>query len=137
MIKKIFSALVVVLFATSMMAQSGLTCEDPIPVDKSYMAHVEAESELWYTAWSYDLPMHVYFSPDSLNSEWGPEVSIDFSCTGDYSFYHKLDSVLNIFYFLGFLRFSHNLKKSCTNRVRNFTLIVYHNHAAVSSKTLY
>jgi len=42
-----------------------------------------------------------------------------------------------LFYFLGFLRFSHNLKKSCTNRVRNFTLIVYHNHAAVSSKTLY
>ena len=101
MIKKIFSALVVVLFATSMMAQTGLTCEDPIPVDKSYVAHVDADTELWYTASTYDLPLHVYFSPDSLNSEWGPEVEIDFSCTGDYTFDHKLDSVINILSFLG------------------------------------
>ena len=46
MIKKIFSALCVVLFATSMMAQTGLTCNDPIPVDKSYTAHVNADDEL-------------------------------------------------------------------------------------------
>ena len=100
--KKLFFALFVVLFATSVVAQTGLTCNYPIPVNESYNAHVEVDpkvgyKELWYTAWSYDLPIHVYFSPDSMNSTWGPEVEIDFSCTtGDYSFDHKLDSVINI-----------------------------------------
>ena len=100
--KKLFLALTVVLFAVTAVAQTGLTCEDPIPVDKSYSAHVEVDpnvgyKEVWYTAWSYDLPLHVYFSPDSLNSSWSPEVEIDFSCSsGDYSFDHKLDSVINI-----------------------------------------
>lgn len=100
--KTIFSALFVVLFATSVMAQTGLTCNDPIPVDKSYTAQVNAGDELWYTASTWDLPMHVYFSPDIDNSTWGPEVQIDFTCKrGDYSHDHKLDSVINILKVLG------------------------------------
>ena len=94
--KKLFSTLFVVFFATSLMAQTGLTCEDAIPVNKSYTAHVEAGDELWYTAWTYDLPLHVYFSPDSMISEMGPELEIDFTC--DYGVYtdRKLDSVIDI-----------------------------------------
>ena len=100
--KHLFSTLFVVLFATSMMAQTGLTCEDPIPVDKSYTAHVNADDELWYTASTWDLPLHVYFSPDVDNSTWSPEVQIDFTCQyGDYSHDHKLDSVINILKMLG------------------------------------
>ena len=100
--KHFFSTLFVVFFATSMMAQTGLSCEDPIPVDKSYTAHVNAGDELWYTASTWDLPMHVYFSPDVDNSTWGPEVQIDFTCKyGDYSHDHKLDSVINILKVLG------------------------------------
>ena len=100
--KKLFSTLFVVLFATSMMAQTGLSCEDPIPVDNSYTAHVNADDELWYTASTWDLPLHVYFSPDVDNSTWSPEVQIDFTCQyGDYSHDHKLDSVINILKMLG------------------------------------
>ena len=100
--KHFFSTLLIVFFATSMMAQTGLTCEDPIPVDKSYVGRVEADSELWYTASTWDLPLHVYFSPDVDDSQWGPEVQIDFTCQyGDYSHDHKLDSVLNILKVLG------------------------------------
>ena len=100
--KHFFSTLLVVFFATSMMAQTGLTCEDPIPVDKSYTAHVNADDELWYTASTWDLPLHVYFSPDVDNSTWSPEVQIDFTCNyGDYSHDHKLDSVLNILKMMG------------------------------------
>ena len=100
--KHLFSTLLVVFFATSMMAQTGLTCNDPIPVDKSYTGQVNAGDELWYTAFTYDLPMHVYFSPDVDNSTWGPEVQIDFTCDyGDYSHDHKLDSVINILKMLG------------------------------------
>ena len=96
MIKKIFSALALVLFATSVVAQSGLTCDDPIPVDKSYVGKVEAGSELWYTANTYDLPLHVYFSPDSADTDWGPEVLVDFTCVPGVYENHKLDSVLKI-----------------------------------------
>ena len=105
--KHFFLTLFVVFFATSMMAQTGLTCEDPIPVDKSYAGHVDVDpeegyAELWYSAWTYDLPMHVYFSPDSTNQvEWGPDVEIDFTC--EYGVYndHKLDSVINILKAMG------------------------------------
>ena len=100
--KKFFTTLFVVFFAASVMAQPGLSCKDPIPVDKSYDASVNAGDELWYTAWTYDLPIHVYFSPDSMNTQSGPEVQIDFTCDyGDYSHDHKLDSVINILKVLG------------------------------------
>ena len=94
--KQLFSALLVVFFATSMMAQTGLTCEDPIPVDKEYEGRVDGPCEVWYTANTYDLPLHVYFIPDADNSTWGPEVQIDFTCT--YGVYDdpKLDSLINM-----------------------------------------
>ena len=95
MIKKIFSALCVVLFATSMMAQTGLTCEDAIPVDKNYVGTIPAEGEYWFTAYTYDLPLNVHFSPVSDNSDWGPEVYVDFTCTPGVYEDHKLDSVIN------------------------------------------
>ena len=93
--KKFFSALFVVFFATSMLAQQGLTCEDPIPVGKDFRGTVEAGSELWYSAWTYDLPLHVYFSPDVDNSTWGPEVVIDFTCEEGVYDDPKVDSVVN------------------------------------------
>ena len=100
--KHLFSTLFVVLFATSMLAQTGLTCEDPIPVDKSYIGRVNAGDELWYTASTWDLPMHVYFSPDVDNSTWGPEVMIDFTCDeGNYTHDQKLDSVIKILSTMG------------------------------------
>ena len=100
--KKLFSVLLVVVFATSVMAQMGLTCNDPIPVDESYTGTVSGPCELWYVANTYDLPLHVYFSPDVDDSQWSPEVQIDFTCQyGDYSHDHKLDSVLNILKVLG------------------------------------
>ena len=94
--KHLFSILFVVLFATSMLAQTGLTCEDPIPVDKSYVGTVNAGDELWYTASTWDLPMHVYFSPNIPDSKRSPEVMIDFTCDPGVYTDHKLDSVLRI-----------------------------------------
>ena len=78
--KKLFSTLFVVLFATSMMAQTGFTCDDPIPVDSNYQGYVSGPCEIWYTANTYDLPLNVYFLPDAEGSTWGPEVFIDFTC---------------------------------------------------------
>ena len=96
MIKKIFSALVVVLFATSMMAQSGLTCEDAIPVDQNYVGTIDGPCTLWYTANTYDLPLNVHFIPDVNNSEFGPEVSVDFTCVPGVYEDKKIDSLLTM-----------------------------------------
>ena len=96
MIKKIFSALVVVLFATSMMAQTGLTCNDPIPVDSNYVGRVNGPCTLWYTAWTFDLPLTVHFIPDNENSTWGPEVEVDLTCTPGIYNDPKLDSLVNM-----------------------------------------
>jgi hypothetical protein len=94
--KKIFSTLFVVLFATSMMAQSGLTCEDPIYVGEDYEAKVDGPCELWYTANTYDLPLHVYFIPDADKSSLGPIVEIDFTCEPGVYADRKLDSLVNM-----------------------------------------
>ena len=94
--KKLFSTLFVVLFATSMMAQTGLTCEDPIPVNSDYVGRVDGPCELWYTAGSYDLPLKVHFIPDADNSTWGPEVMVDFTCTPGVYDDPKLDSLLTM-----------------------------------------
>ena len=94
--KHIFSFLAMMLFATSMMAQTGLTCYDPIPVNEDYKGTVDGPCELWYTASTYDLPIHVYFSPISDNSTWGPEVEIDFTCVPGVYEDKKLDSLVNM-----------------------------------------
>ena len=94
--KKLFSTLFVVFFATSMMAQSGLTCNDPIPVDSNYRARVEGPCELWYTAGTFDLPLNVHFVPDNPESSWGPEVVVDFTCTPGVYDDPKIDSLINM-----------------------------------------
>jgi hypothetical protein len=96
MIKKFFSALVVVLFATSMMAQTGLTCEDPIPVDENYVATVDGPCTRWYVANTFDLPLSVYFSPFSEKSTTSPVVEVDFTCTPGVYNDAKLDSLINV-----------------------------------------
>lgn len=97
MIKKLFLALAVVLMATTAVAQTtlGQSCENPIPVDKSYVGVITEPGEYWFTAWSYDLPLNVHFSPDNANSIMSPEVYVDFTCTPGVYEDHKLDSVIN------------------------------------------
>ena len=99
--KKLFITLSCVLWAATMVAQLGLTCENPIPVDKSYVGAVNDGDELWYTASTYDLPLHVYFSPNVMDSKRSPEVLIDFTCDPGVYNDHKLDSVLQILEVMG------------------------------------
>ena len=78
-----------------MMAQTGLTCDDPIPVDSNYQAYVDGPCELWYTANTYDLPLNVYFLPDAEGSTWGPEVQIDFTCVPGVYDDPNIDNLVN------------------------------------------
>ena len=93
--KRILSILLVVFFATSMMAQTGLSCDDPIPVDSNYVGSVSEEGYYWYTAGTYDLPLHFFFRPISDSCEISPELMVDFTCTPGVYADKKLDSVIN------------------------------------------
>ena len=93
--KHIFSFLAMMLFATSMMAQTGLTCEDPIMVDENYSATITKPCEVWYSAWTYDLPLKVHFIPDNVNSKEGPIVEVDLTCTPGVYADPKVDSLIN------------------------------------------
>ncbi len=97
MIKKLFLALTVVLMATTAVAQTtlGQSCDNPIPVNKNYEGTISEPGEYWFTAWSYDLPLNVHFSPDNVNSTMAPEVYVDFTCTTGVYDDPKLDSVIN------------------------------------------
>lgn len=81
MVKNISLALVVSLIATFAVAQSGLTCDDPIRVDANYNGIVDGPCTLWYTASTYDLPLTVHFAPNSTNSTYSPQVELDLTCT--------------------------------------------------------
>ena len=94
--KHFFSIFSVLFFATSLLAQSGLTCEDAIPVDKNYRATIDGPCEIWYTANTYDLPIHVYFTPVVDNSSWGPEVQVDLTCIPGVYADAKIDSLINL-----------------------------------------
>ena len=95
MMKKFVFALCAVLCATMMMAQSGISCNDPIPVGNNYEGKIDGPCTIWYTANTYDLPLHVYFVPDSANSKMSPEIYVDFTCSPGVYDDPKLDSLLN------------------------------------------
>ncbi|MBR4563090.1 MAG: hypothetical protein IKO26_01400 [Paludibacteraceae bacterium] len=70
-------------------AEPGTTCYTAIPLGKEYKADITGSQTVWYSAWTFDLPLAVYFMPQNENDP-APEVEMDFSCTtGVYS-----DSIL-------------------------------------------
>ena len=94
--KKVILFFVTILVAASMVAQSGKSCSDPIPVDSNYVGSVSGAGTYWYTAWTYDLPLHVFFMPASDTSTVSPKVEVDFTCTPGVYDDPKLDSLLTM-----------------------------------------
>lgn len=100
--KTFFSSLFAVLFATTLVAQTGLTCNDPIPVDADYKGTIPAAGTYWFSANTYDLPLNVFFRPVSNNCLTSPEIEVDFTCVPGKYADAKLDSVINTAMDLGF-----------------------------------
>ena len=94
--KKLFFALCALLVATVSVAQSGRTCEDAIVLTQDYQATITGPCEVWYTATTYDLPIHVRFTPFSDNSAKGPSVELDFTCTPGVYDDPQIDSLVNL-----------------------------------------
>ncbi|MBQ4394559.1 MAG: hypothetical protein II825_04605 [Paludibacteraceae bacterium] len=61
----------------------GTTCYTAIPLGKDYKADITGPQTVWYSAWTFDLPLSVYFKPQNENDPV-PDVEMDFSCTSGY-----------------------------------------------------
>lgn len=74
----------VVTCVSALAVPRGETCEDAIPITKDFQATATPGQDVWYSAWTYDLPLTVYFTPSDPNSE-KPTIEADFTCTkGQY-----------------------------------------------------
>lgn len=62
----------------------GSSCADAIPMGKNYSASVQNGQTIWYSAWTFDLPLTVTFTPQHGASDPAPEVEMDFTCIPGY-----------------------------------------------------
>lgn len=59
----------------------GSTCATAIQMGSDYTAQVQSGTSVWYSAWTFDLPLTVTFAPAAGQSGQAPVVEMDFSCT--------------------------------------------------------
>ena len=71
----------VLLVGTSLpvAAQSGASCENPIPLGREYSEHITGMDTVWYVANSFDLTLTVKYYPNDNMA--APDLYMDFSCT--------------------------------------------------------
>lgn len=85
----IFISLPVLVFGGS-----GATCEDAIPVQDGDNIVIDEAGIVWFTAWTYDLPLTMVFVPDNKSTTAAaPIATFDFSCDGVYD-----DEILNRYF---------------------------------------
>ena len=67
-------------------ALPGTTCGTAIPLGDNYNMPISGPypKTVWYSAWTFDLPLSVYFVPQNGASDPKPEVEMDFSCTSGF-----------------------------------------------------
>ena len=96
MIKKLFFAFSMMLFATSAVAQLGTSCSEPIPVDSNYEGSITKAGIYWFTAGTYDLPLNVHFKPVDPSTSRAPELMIDLTCEPGVYDDPLVDSLINM-----------------------------------------
>jgi len=63
-------------------AAPGTTCATAIPLGDNYSVNISSghyPMSVWYSAWTFDLPLTVYFAPEH-ETDPAPEVEMDFKC---------------------------------------------------------
>lgn len=89
--KRLYSAIacacVLLLIGTCAPAYAGLpgsSCTDAIPMGENYSVEVRNGQTIWYSAWTFDLPLTVTFAPKFGENEPAPDVEMDFTCLPGY-----------------------------------------------------
>ena len=75
----LFSFLAVLCTMTAMAQNDGSSCEKAIYVDSTLVQEIDANTLYWFTANTNDLPLSVYFFPDTpIDTDL--EIYVDFTC---------------------------------------------------------
>lgn len=75
----LFSFLAVLCTMTAMAQNDGSACEKAIYVDSTLVQEIDANTLYWFTANTNDLPLSVYFFPDTpIDTDL--EIYVDFTC---------------------------------------------------------
>lgn len=83
--RKIFLSLLFILSGlVANAANPGTTCATAIELGDNFSEVITGPKTVWYYAWTFDLPLSVYFIPANATDP-KPEVEMDFSCSsGNY-----------------------------------------------------
>ena len=80
--RSILLMMVSMFAAAGLWAQTGKSCISAIPVGKDFSAEIkQAPQTIWYSAWTFDLPMTIAFIPENGENDPAPLVEMDFTCT--------------------------------------------------------
>lgn len=71
-------------YAPAYAQDPGAACRTAIPMGTEYNARVLNGQSIWYSAWTFDLPLSVYFAPEHGANDPAPEVEMDFTCIPGY-----------------------------------------------------
>ena len=82
--KSILLSLLLMIGVMAYADATGQKCREAIPLGKNYTEEVKAGQTIWYSAWTFDLPLSVYFAPTKGEGQPAPEVEMDFSCVSGY-----------------------------------------------------
>ena len=80
--RKLFLSILFLSAATALFAAAqGTTCSNPIPLGDNFSANISGPypRSVWYSAWTFDLPLTVYFAPEH-ETDPAPDVEMDFKC---------------------------------------------------------
>lgn len=77
-------ALSIGLCASAYAQTPGTACRSAIPMGQNYSAQVQNGQTIWYSAWTFDLPLTVTFAPTNGANDPAPLVEMDFTCTPGY-----------------------------------------------------
>lgn len=79
--KKTLLSIVLLMAGMAMYAAlPGTTCSTAIAIDDNFRREISGPKTEWYSAWTFNLPLTVYFVPQN-ESDPAPEVEMDFTCT--------------------------------------------------------
>ena len=94
--KQLFLTIFMMICVATLVAQSGTSCYDAIPIDKDYQATIDGRCTMWYTASTYDLPITVRFIPASGSGIFTPDIAIDLTCTPGVYDDPMIDSLIRL-----------------------------------------
>lgn len=60
---------------------AGSSCDNPIALTEEYDAVINEPGTYWFSSWTYDLPVKVYYIPDDNTNTQPLKAYVDFTCT--------------------------------------------------------